>query len=269
LLAAPTAAFLWDHWTRSITNNGHGMMVPFLSGLLASHALRRLEDVDEGPSPWGFAILVPALLIVAFDAAIHTELLGSIGLLLALPGLSLLLLGPTRTRALLFPWFLLFFMLPIPRAIMDQIHLVLRHIATAGTGFLLRLFDLPVLIEGFYIYQPRGILWVANACSGFSALYASVTVALVLAYLSESWWNRLLLVGLSVPLALACNVVRIFLLALLVTRPNGPQLLDGPLHPISGWITFMVAFAVLLWIADMRRWKDQSWSGSRDATSPT
>jgi hypothetical protein len=132
-LAAPTLAFLWERWTRSIWNNGHGIFVPLLVGLLAHHALRREPTKREEPSAWGFAFLVPALVLVAADSAIQTELMAAAGILLTLPGLALLLLGARRARALAFPCFLSFFMLPIPAAFMETIHDALRRLTTAGS----------------------------------------------------------------------------------------------------------------------------------------
>ncbi|MDJ0787139.1 MAG: exosortase/archaeosortase family protein [Myxococcota bacterium] len=267
-LTVPTATFLWHEWTKTVYTNGHGMMVPVLVGVLAWQTLSR-HPAREEPNPWGFAILIPALLIIALDTAIHTQLLAVFGLLLALPGISLLLLGTERSKALFFPWLLTFFMMPIPNAFVAPIHLVLREVTITGVGWFLHAIQLPVLIEGFYIYQPSGVLWVANECSGFSTLYASVTVALVLCFLSESWKSRLLLIALCAPFALGANILRVSLLALVVNLPNGRALLDGPLHQASGWMTFMVAFACLYLVADMRRWSHDEWDSHPGASSPT
>jgi len=266
-LAAPTGTFLWHHWTKSVYQNGHGMMVPFLCGVLAWQTLSR-HPAREEPNPWGFVILVPSLVLVALDAAIHTQLLGTVALLLALPGISLLLLGNQRTKALVFPWLLSFFMLPIPAAFIEPVHQVLRQVTITGVGWFLHAIKLPVLIEGYYIYQPSGVLWVANECSGFSTLYASVTVALVLCFLSETWKSRILLVTLAVPLAIGANILRVGFLALIVNLPNGRALLDGPLHPASGWMTFMIAFAGLMLVADMRRWRNDEWDSRPEDSSP-
>ncbi|MEN8182664.1 MAG: exosortase/archaeosortase family protein [Myxococcota bacterium] len=249
LLAAPTFVFLWDKWTRSIWHNGHGMFVPLLSGFLAYHALKRQPVKREEPSAWGFAFLLPALFFIAIDGAIKTELLAAFALILCLPGLSLLLLGPRRTRALAFPFFLTLFMLPVPGAFMTQIHLYLRELTTDGTGWVLGQFGAPVFAQGTFIHLPHGTLKVVEECSGFSALYAAVTVALILAYMARSKTRRAVLLLAAVPLALACNVARIVALAILAEQA-GYGLLDTPLHLLSGYITFILTLVALFLLAE-------------------
>ena len=51
--------------------------------------------------------------------------------------------------------------------------------------------------------------------------------------------------------ALACNVVRVAILALLVDR-FGADILDTAMHPASGWLTFTVAALILFFVAEWR-----------------
>jgi exosortase len=249
LLAAPTLVFLWEKWTRSIWLNGHGLFVPLLAGFLGYLALRREPTKTEEPSAWGFALLVPALLLMAVDSAIKTELLAAFALLLCLPGLSLLLLGPRRTRALIFPFFLSFFMLPIPSAFLHIVHLKLRLLTSIGTEHAIRLVGIPVFAEGTTIYMPHGTFRVVEECSGFAALYAGITIALVLAYLSESPRRRVLLLLLPFPLAMAGNVLRVALLGVLA-ESFGYGILDTPVHVLSGYFAFVLTLAALFLFAE-------------------
>jgi exosortase len=250
LLALPSVPFLWHQWTRSVWTNAHGMLMPLLVFYLAVHTLRRRGIESEEPSAAGFAILLPALGLLVLDGVLRTDLLAVVALLLALPGLSLLLLGPRRTRALLFPWLISFLMLPIPEGILGPIHVVLRRLTAAGTEWLLHAVGFPVYREGFTMILPRSALYVADECSGFSTLYATITIALILAYLSDTRVRRLAILGLAVPLAMACNVLRVALLALLVDR-YGAGILDTAMHPASGWLTFMIAGVVLFAVAEI------------------
>jgi len=248
-LTTPTLAFLWDKWTRNIWYNGHGLLMPLILVFVGADALRRRAVAYEEPSPWGFGFLLPALALLALDSAIHTQLLSAIALLLGLPGLSLLLLGPKRTRALAFPFLLSFFILPIPGAFLQRLHLFLREFTAAGTEWVLHLFGLPALVEGTIIHLPRGALKVVEECSGFSALYAGVTIALVLAYMSRSKARRIVIVLAAFPLALACNVVRVTALAILA-ETYGYELLDTSIHILSGYVSFVLTLAVLFLFAE-------------------
>src|SRR5262249_1686490 len=142
-------------------------------------------------SAWGFALLVPALLLHAVDAGMHTELLSAIALFLTLPALSLLFLGVERTKAIAFPLCFMIFALPIPLGITETIHLVLRRLTVAGTTALLPVLGIPVFAEGTTLHMLNGNLEVADACSGFSTLYAALAVATLTAYTASSTTRRI------------------------------------------------------------------------------
>src|SRR5262245_15115440 len=86
LLFAPTARFLYERWTMSVWHNAHGMFVPPLVALLAWQELKTRKELPVRGSAWGFALLVPALLLHALDAGIHSELLSAIALFIKLRG---------------------------------------------------------------------------------------------------------------------------------------------------------------------------------------
>src|SRR5262245_4942751 len=144
LLFAPTVRFLFERWTVSVWHNAHGMFVPPLVAWLAWQELKTRAGLPVRSSAWGFALLVPALLLHAVDAGMPTELLSAIALFLTLPALSLLFLGVERTKAIAFPLFFMIFALPIPLGITETIHLVLRRVTVAGTTALLPVLGIPV-----------------------------------------------------------------------------------------------------------------------------
>jgi exosortase/archaeosortase family protein len=92
---------------------------------------------------------------------------------------------------------------------------------------------------------------VVEECSGFSALYAAVTVALVLAYLSRSWVRRVVILAVAFPLAILCNVARVVTLAIL-GEAHGYDVLDTPIHPLSGYASFVLGLALLFLFAERR-----------------
>jgi len=249
VLAAPIVRSMWYKWTRSIWDNGHGLFVPVLSGFLAYIALRREPVKNEEPSAWGFVFLVPALLIIAIDGAIKTDYLRALGLVLSLPGLSLLLLGPHRTRALRFPLALSFLMQPLPTTLLTPLHEWLQGVTAQGSEWLLRFLGLPVLAEGMHLHLPHGTVQVVQACSGFSALYAAFTIAVVLAYLSHSWSRRAVLLGVAFPLAMGGNVLRVSALAMLAEW-RGYGVLETPLHVISGYASFVLTLCLVFCFAE-------------------
>jgi exosortase len=172
---------------------------------------------------------------------------------LALPGLSLLLLGLERTRAILFPLAFLAFALPIPLALTEQVHWQLRLLVTAVTASAVPLAGVPVFTEGTAVYVPGGALQIADACSGFSTLYAAVAVAFLTAYTTRSAARRAVVLLAAVPVAIAANLIRVIALVLLVAW-QGTGILETFVHPLSGMMTFALALPVIFWLGgDPRR----------------
>ncbi|HUE89005.1 MAG TPA: exosortase/archaeosortase family protein [Vicinamibacterales bacterium] len=247
ILFAPTVIWLLDRWTLSVWQHAHGLLIPPVVAYFAYQELRPLAARPASASAWGFAFLVPALALHALDAGMHTQLLSAFAMMLALPGLSLLLLGAERTRAIAFPLAFLAFSLPIPLAFTEQIHWQLRQLATAATAAVVPWFGVPVFVEGTTLHMANGALEVADACSGFSTLYAAIAVACLTAYAATSTARRALVLLSAVPLALAANLLRVVGLVLLVVW-QGPDILDTFLHPLSGMLTFVLVLPVIFWL---------------------
>jgi exosortase len=248
VIFAPTVYWLWQRWTMSVWHNTHGALIPFVVAYLVRDSLRRDESREESSSAWGFLFLVTGLLLVVVDSAIRTQLLAAFGLVLCLPGLSLLLLGARRTRQLAFPLTLAFFMLPIPAAFVQRVMLLLREISAVGAAELLSLVGVPVLREHTMLHLSGSSLMVADACSGFSTLYSAVTMALLLAYLTPSRIRRVVILAAAAPAAIIANVLRCAALSLMV-QGWGTEFLETWLHPFTGLASFGLALAVLMMLA--------------------
>ena len=247
ILFAPTCLWLWERWTMSVWQNGHGILVAGLVIYLVCSELQKLRFLPLSSNPWGFSVLIPALLIIIVDAGIHSQLLSGIAMFLSLPGLALLLLGTERTKAILFPLLILLLTLPIPLVFTESIHLVLRHLATKSVAWLLNLFGVPVYSTGTLLEVEGGSLMVADACSGFATLYAAITIAILTAYFCNSPRRRALLLLIAAPLAIAVNILRVLLLTLMVNW-FGLDVLATAAHEISGLLTFMIALPIIFFL---------------------
>ncbi len=245
LVFAPTIYWLWQRWTMSVWHNIHGMFIPLVVAYFIREELRSDQVVDAEQSAWGFLFLITGLGMIVLDSAIRTQLLSAFGMVVCLPGLSLLLLGSRRTRALAFVWVLAFFMLPIPAAFIERLELLMRRITAVGAEPLIALLGVPVAREGTTLFLPVGSLSITEACSGFSPLYASITLALVLAYLNPSWPRRIVVLGAAFPVTMACNILRAAFLAVMVQR-WGPGTMHTVLHPASGILAAAAGMALLV-----------------------
>jgi exosortase len=248
LLYAPTVRFLVDRWTVSIWHNAHGLFVPPVVAWLIWRELSQRPDLrsDTG-SASGFLFLIPALVLQALDTGIHTELLSAVAMLVALPGLSLLFLGKRRTGAIAFPLAFAVFGLPIPLGLTESAHLVLRHIAAHGAAAALPFLGIQVFLDGTNLQLVNGTLAVADACSGFSTLYAAMAVAVLTAFATTSSRRRWIVMLAAAPIAIASNVLRVILLVVLMSW-RGIEVLHTPLHPMTGLLTFAVSLPLIFWL---------------------
>ena len=114
-------------------------------------------------------------------------------------------------------------------------------------AWLLPFFGVPVFASGTLLEIPNGSLQVADACSGFSILYATVTVAILTAYFCSDNRHRVIILIIAAPLAIGVNIVRVLLLTLLV-QWFGLDVLKTSAHEISGLLTFVVALPIIFWL---------------------
>jgi len=245
-LYAPTAKWLFGRWTMSIWHHAHGLLMPPIIIYLVRNKLRGLRNLPSESSPWGFLILIPALLLLSIDAGMRTQLLSAISLVLVLPGLSLLFLGMERSKEIAFPLLFSFFALPIPLALTEQVHLLLRKTVTLNISYILPEIGIPIFTEGTTIFLPHSTLLVADACSGFSTLYAVATIACLTAYLAPNRKRGLLVLAAVIPVAVAANTARVTSLVLLEYWIGG-DILESFLHPLSGILAFVLGMAVIFW----------------------
>jgi exosortase len=249
LLFAPTLSWMFEHWSRDVWVNNHGLFVPPLVAGLSWLILSRDGDRGEDASAWGFAFLVPGLLLLVSDAVIQSSYLAALGFLMTLPGLSLLLLGARRTRLLAMPLALTLLMLPIPRTLATQLQL--QEITAWGSHLVLVGLGLPVTREGLVLFGVDQTWTVREACSGFSTLYAALAVSLLLACFSRSHARRGLLL-LSAPIfALLANVMRVVVLVA-ISHYAGRWTLDTWLHGASGVAALLAALFGIFLLADRR-----------------
>jgi len=244
---APTILWLWGRWTLSVWHNAHGALVPPAVAYLSYTELKWRRYGAVVPSAWGFALVIPALVLHVLDTGMNTGLLSAFSIVLLLPGLSLLFLGVERTRAILFPLAFMLFALPIPLSLTEQLHLVLRHIAANAAAAIVPIFGIPVYLEGTTLQLGSATLGIEDACSGFSTLYAAAAVACLMAYQTDKWPRKLLVLASAAPLAIAANVLRVTLLVIVVAR-TGVDVLETWIHPATGIMTFALALPAIMWL---------------------
>ena len=167
--------------------------------------------------------------------------------MLSVAGLVLLLYGREVFWQLRWILAFLLLMVPLPGAVHNRISNPLQTFATAGAVFLLEVFGVMVSREGnVMLLNGQTEVAVAEACSGLRMLTAFVVVAAVLAYLIRApRWQKVVLLISSVPVAIACNLLRLVATAVLYMVAES-SVAETFFHDFAGLTMMPLAIAMLL-----------------------
>ena len=158
---------------------------------------------------------------------------------------------PAFQRAV-FPLCILFWIVPIPQVLLNPVVRLLQAGSAASADLIFTIAGVPVVREGTIITIPGLVVEVARECSSIrSSLMLVVTTMVLAQMLLRSPWRKALVIAVAIPLSVAKNGLRIFVLGMLATRVD-PSYLTGRLHHEGGIIYFMIALAAIflcLWIA--------------------
>jgi len=168
-------------------------------------------------------------------------------MLLTIIGAVWLMGGTLMLRKMAFPLFLLFFMVPIPTVIYNQITFPLQILASRLADGALTVLGVPVLREGNILDLPSQRLSVVEACSGMRSLLSLTFLSLVYGYFFEKRAGvRIALFFATIPIAIVANGSRVTLTGLL--SQIKPEYAEGFFHESTGWVIFMVALAILIFV---------------------
>jgi exosortase len=169
-----------------------------------------------------------------------------VSLLFTISGTILFLFGWTHLRVLAFPVAFLVLMIPLPAIIFNQIAFPLQLLASRVGEAVISAANIPVLREGNVLVLANTSLEVAEACSGIRSLVSLMTLGVVYGYFADSRvWVRMTLLLLAVPVAVISNGARVAGTGIL-SHYWGPAAAEGFFHEFSGWVVFIVAFAMIL-----------------------
>ena len=144
------------------------------------------------------------------------EFLSCLSLLATLAAIALLAGGRPLLKATSFPLAYLFFAVPLPIILLQQVSLPLQLFSSAGARTVLAGLGCSVQRQGVLLAFPKFTLAVADACSGLRSLLTVLAIGSLAAHLARAPFPRkALLVVLSSAAALLVNVLRITLAGLI------------------------------------------------------
>lgn len=223
----------------------HGYLIPFISAwLLWTRRDALLASVGR-PSWIGPALILLAGVMHVIGKLSALFMLSQLGFIIALLGVTLGLGGYSLLKLTFIPTIFLIFSIPLPYVVDAALSFQLQLISSQLGVFFIRLFQIPVYLEGNVIDLGAYKLQVVDACSGLRYLYPLLSLGFLAAYLFQApLWQRAFVFLSAIPITIGMNSLRIGLVGVLVDH-WGPQDADGFLHMFEGWIIF-IACAVLL-----------------------
>jgi exosortase len=224
---------------------GHGFFVPVIAGFIAWQKRDKIADKLPSPNWWGLAIMLWAGFQLYIGTLGAELFLARTSFVISIIGAVLLLGGTAYLRIFGFPLFLLFFMVPIPAVIYNQLTFPLQLLASRAAEFTIDLLQIPVIREGNVLILPQQTLNVVEACSGIRSLLTLTFLSLVYGYFFEKrTWVRVVLFLSNIPIAITANAGRVAFTG--VISQFKPELAEGWFHEAQGWVIFMIALTILV-----------------------
>jgi exosortase len=240
---APVLYWLGNVWYND-ADMGHGFFVPVIAGYIAWQKRSKIEGLAPQPNWWGLALMIWGALqlyLGTLGAEVYTT---RTSLVFSIAGAVLLLGGTKYLRVFWFPIFLLFFMVPIPSVVYNEITFPLQLLASRVAAECISLLGIPIIREGNVLELASQKLDVVEACSGIRSLLTLTFLSLVYGYFCEKrTWLRTVLFFSTIPIAIAANAARVTITGVIAN--SRPELAEGLFHEAQGWVIFMVAFAIL------------------------
>lgn len=244
LVYSEILAKLFREWWRN-DDYSHGFFVPLFSAFILWQERARLRALKPAPA-WEGLFLVAGALALLVVGVLGAELfLSRTSLIFLLGGLLVYFQGWRFFRALLFPWAVLFLMVPLPAIVFNQIAFPLQLLASQLATGLLEFVGVPVLREGNVIQLPSITLEVVEACSGIRSLVSLGTLAVFYGhFLEPSLVRRIVLVVTALPIAVLANAMRVMVTGALGYYAS-PDVAQGFFHSLEGWLLFVLSLGML------------------------
>jgi exosortase C (VPDSG-CTERM-specific) len=173
-------------------------------------------------------------------------------------------LGRKWMVAAAFPVLFLFFMIPMPDAMVDGLETASKLGSAETASLFFSLFGTPFLRAGTVFQLPNITLEVAQECSGIRSSWILLITSLVASNLFlRTTWRRLVLIAFVIPLGLLRNGFRVFVIGVICVK-YGPQMIESAIHRRGGPFFFalsLIPLFFLLW------WLRKGETKSEDLTS--
>jgi exosortase len=231
---------LWDR-----VQYGYFPLVPVGAFFLARQRLQGIGQLKPG-HPLVFSVLLGwAFLIAASAVVLFSPVGGAIAFLFALLACVYGLGGWSCVRRVLPAWLFMWFIIPLPFHLDQQLINSLQTVTAEWSSRLLDRMGVLHVLSGNTVEIPGHKLLVEEACSGVRSLFVILAFStfFILFFRSPVVRGVLLLAG-SVLFVLIANVIRVVLITWLTLK--GFSVVEGLPHEMLGVGVFLFAMGAVL-----------------------
>lgn len=252
-------AFLWSYWPTLMDLSGiwrrsdeysAGLLVPFLAVYVFWSRRHDIAKVSVRPAILSGIVAFAAIqvfrgygLVFMYDSAERLSMVLSVGAII------LLVFGWQCLKKVSPIVLFLFLMLPWPNRVQGAVALPLQSWATDSAVFCLELIGYEVLQDGNIIRIGETSVAVAEACNGLRMVTAFFVISgLVVLLARRAWWEKLIVLFSSLPIALLCNTIRLTLTAIVFTMLSGENW-EQLFHDFGGYA--MMPLALMMMVGEL------------------
>lgn len=242
---------LWSLWFES-DEYSSGLLVPFMTVYILWSRRKQFAQCPIKPSAWGLLAFVCIQVFRFVGLFLMYSWPEKLSVVLSIAALTLLLFGwqclKKASPILLF----LCLMLPWPNPIKNYIGLTLQRYATSSAVFCLEVIGYNIVQEGNIIRIGENVsVAVLEACNGLRMVTAFFVISgLVVLLVNRKWWEKVIVLLSSLPIALLCNTIRLVVTAMFFTVLKG-EYWEDVFHDFGGYAMMPLALAAIvgeLWL---------------------
>ena len=225
----------------------HGYLIPLFAAVLLYIRREPFEEVTNKERWFGVGIIVAAVATRITASYLVNFTIDRLSLIVCLIGVFVFVGGFRALRWAGPPILFLAFMFPLPRILVDNILRPMQTLATMSSVYALQTLGVDVFREGNRIVLEHRPMNVVDQCSGLRMLtiFIALAVAIVLVSNHRPWWDRLIILASSIPIALLVNTIRITVTGLLYNLNVGETIVDQIFHDFAGLIMMPLALGFL------------------------
>ena len=262
--AALAAFFLawayWPTWGTLITawikepDYSHGWFVIPIVGYLLWNLKENQPPIRAGFHYGGLVLLLGVVLLRVISRWAFFDSMDGWTIPLAMISLTWVVGGRGFFLWSLPAMAFLFFMVPLPFRVESELSRPLQWIATRASTFVLQLMGQPAISEGTTILLGEQTLEVERACSGLRIFVGVFALSYVYAMLMRrNWWEGIVIVLASIPIALIANMSRIVITGLCYQWLSGEWARKFS-HDLAGYFMIGIAAGLFGLLVFYLRW---------------